>query len=138
VASTRQRPAAAQSFQLQQTQYLGEAIETSGTAATSLKLLIPATISWATTPRQFPSAATIPTQSTIQRVQPHPAHAIAQPACAGVRSESPTSCRKNELEICRFVWNWRPQRPPASPPATSDLSRALPSPRHHLPPRPAG
>ncbi|MFN9983103.1 MAG: hypothetical protein ACK53Y_24465, partial [bacterium] len=67
---------------------------TSGTAATSLKLLIPATIFWATTPRQFPSATTIPTQSTIQRAQPQPAHPSVQPARAGVRSESPHSAER--------------------------------------------
>lgn len=89
VASTRRRPAAAQSLQPRQTQYLGEAIETSGTAATSLKHLIPATNFWATTPRKFPSATTIPRQSTIQSAQPQPAHPSAQSACAGVRSESP-------------------------------------------------
>ena len=113
MASTRRRPAAAQSLQPRQTQYLGEAIETSGTAATSLKLLIPATIFRATTPRKFPSATTIPTQSTIQSAQPHPAHPSAQPACAGVRSESPHPAeRTNKKTTGSYGTGGLSDRPP--------------------------
>jgi len=113
VASTRRRPDAAQSLQPQQTQYLGEATETSGTAARSLKLLIPATIFWATTPRQFPTATTTPTQSTIQRAQPHPAHPSAQPACAGVRSESPHPAeRTNKKTAGSYGTGGLSDRPP--------------------------
>ena len=76
--------------QPQQTQYLGESAKAPGTAATSLELLLSATTLRAAIPQQTPSAVAIPTHRTIQRFPtPHPAHPSAQPARAGVRSESP-------------------------------------------------
>ena len=36
----------------------------------------------------------------------------------------PSPCRKNEQENCRFIWDWRPRRPPAFSPATGKLPRA--------------
>lgn len=76
-------------LQLRRTAYLSALAEVAGAAAIALELLIPASTFWAATPQLFPSAAAIPTQSTIQRHIQHPAHPRDQPTRAGVRSEPP-------------------------------------------------
>jgi hypothetical protein len=72
----------------QQTQYLGESAETPETTATSLELPVPATVLWAATPQQFPSAATIITHRAIQRLPRNIQHITAPNllAQASVRS----------------------------------------------------
>ena len=88
----RRDTAAAQS---QQTQYLGEAAETSGTAATGLELPIPETLFWAATHQQFPSAITIPAQSTIRRAPTlHIWHIQAPSPLAQASVRSPLTLQK--------------------------------------------
>ena len=112
----------------QQTQYLGESAETPETTANSLELPVPATVLWAATPQQFPSAATILTHRAIQRLPRNIQHILAPNllAQASVRS---TLTLQNEQENCRFTWDWWPRLPPVSPPTTGESFPAPPSAR---------
>jgi hypothetical protein len=84
--------------QPQRTQYLGEYVEVPETAATSLELLFSATTLWAATSQQTPSAVAVPNhRNSHVSNAPHPRnipHPCAQPARAGVRSESPNPAER--------------------------------------------
>ncbi len=57
-----------------------------------------------------------------------PASPTQRPARSHRRSFGASSpCRKNEQENCMFTWEWRPRRPPASPPAAGESFPAPPS-----------
>jgi hypothetical protein len=112
----------------QQTQYLGESAETPETAANGLELPFPATTFRAATPPskfhrllQSPPRALSGVSHAAPSISPRPARSHRR----SFGASSP--CRKNEQENCMFTWEWRPRRPPASPPAAGESFPAPPS-----------